>query len=326
MKHAALIMAHKNKEQLIRLIRAVSTENIDVFVHLDKNWKLSKEDLSEISSCADRVFVIKKRIHGVLDHFSLPQIELNLIQAACEHETLGGEQYGYFLLLSGQDYPIKSKTYIQNFLDEQYPKPLCDHEPAEEGNWAWGKFQLSRWQNKMTEIQNRRKKGLLRSFLVASCLAAYYIEKFFCGIPWERLQKSNLKIWGGSQWWILPHGTIDFIRLQLKKNKKAIRQLKRAWTPEENFIQTLSMNAEEAKLILENDPIFDTGKGEFKAMTYCNFITPTKSFRGHPHIITVEDYDRIMAKKALFARKFDQSTNGDVMDMIDQKISEKASL
>ena len=162
MKHAALIMAHKNKEQLIRLIRAISSDEIDVFVHLDRNWKMTRKELSEIKHSAERVFVIKKRIHGVLDSFSLPQIERNMIRAALEQEKKDGVRYGYFLLLSGQDYPIKSKTYIQNFLDKQYPKPLIDHEPAEEGNWVWGKYQLTRWENKIAEIQQHRKKGLTR--------------------------------------------------------------------------------------------------------------------------------------------------------------------
>lgn len=35
--HAVLIMAHKNKEQLIRLIKSLSVEEMDVYVHLDKN-------------------------------------------------------------------------------------------------------------------------------------------------------------------------------------------------------------------------------------------------------------------------------------------------
>ena len=108
-----------------------------------------------------------------------------------------------------------------------------------------------------------------------------------------------------------------------KKNKKSIRQLKRAWTPDENFFQTLAMNSEQANLIIENDPIFDNEKGDFQAMTYCNFITPTKSFRGHPHIITVEDYERIMAKKALYARKFDSTQDITVMDQIDYQISKR---
>ena len=50
MKHAALIMAHKNKGQLIRLIKSVSTENIDVFVHLDRKWKLGKNEIAEIEN------------------------------------------------------------------------------------------------------------------------------------------------------------------------------------------------------------------------------------------------------------------------------------
>ena len=50
MKHAALIMAHKNKRQLIRLIKAMPTEDIDIFVHLDKKWKLTKEEIAEIEN------------------------------------------------------------------------------------------------------------------------------------------------------------------------------------------------------------------------------------------------------------------------------------
>lgn len=317
MKHAALIMAHKNKSQLIRLIRAVSTENIDIFVHLDKKWKLKKEEIAEIENASINVFVIKKRIHGVLDRFSLPQIELNMIGAALKYEKQTGVKYGYFILLSGQDYPIKSKEYIRNFLDEQYPKPLVDYDPALSGNWVWGKYQLTKWENKIDEIQKHRKKGLIRSIKVGFCVICYKLEKFFCGIPWDNLQKTDIKIYGGSQWWILPHGVIDYVKEQQKHNKKVIRELKRAWTPEENFFQTLALNSGYAKYIVENDTIFTAG--DQKSMTYCNFITPTKGFRGHPYIITVEDFDRIMAKKALFSRKFDISEDAKVLDMIDAK-------
>mgnify|MGYP003571258115 CR=1 FL=1 len=90
MLHAALIMAHKNKEQLIRLIKKISCPQIHVFVHLDKKWNLSKDDISEISDCAENVFICKKRIHGVLDRWSLPQISLNLIDEALKAEKKNG--------------------------------------------------------------------------------------------------------------------------------------------------------------------------------------------------------------------------------------------
>ena len=319
MKHAALIMAHKNKHQLIRLIKAVSTDNIDVFVHLDKKWKLSKSEISEKENASRNVFVVKKRIHGVLDKFSLPQIEINMIDAAVRHEKQADIKYGYFILLSGQDYPIKSKEYIQNFLDEQYPKPLIDYDPAVKGNWVWGKYQLTKWSNKIDEIQKHKKKGLIRSIRVGFYLLCYKTEKLFRGIPWDKLQKTDIKLYGGSQWWILPHGVIDYVIEQIKNNKKAVRELKRAWTPDENFFQTLSMNSEYKKYVVENDETFTVG--DQKSMTYCNFRTPTKGFCGHPHIICVEDFDRIMAKKALFARKFDDTVDGKALDMIDASIN-----
>ena len=85
MKHAVLIIAHKNKEQLIRLIRSLASDAFDFFVHLDAEWNLSKSELEEIQNCEKNVFLAKKRLHGVLDHWSLPQIELNLIDEALEH-------------------------------------------------------------------------------------------------------------------------------------------------------------------------------------------------------------------------------------------------
>lgn len=320
MKHAALIMAHKNKEQLIRLVNAISCENIDIFIHLDKKWKLSQKEIDEIKNCSKNVFVIKKRIHGELDNWSLPQISLNLIDAVLKKEKDFGYTYSYFMLLSGQDYPIKSKQYICGFLEEQYPKPLIDYELAQDENWVYYKYQLTKYENKITDIQKKRKKGIIRTFLVGRCLLLYKLEKLFRGIPWNNLQKKGFKIYGGSQWWILPHGVIDYIKEQQRHNRKVIKELKRAWTPEENFFQTLAMNSPFIKYVVENDPIFNIGVGNFKAMTYCNFITPTKGFRGHPHIICAEDYDRIISKKALFARKFDINIDKEILDKIDKYI------
>ena len=88
MKHAALIIAHKNKEQLIRLIRKIACESIDVYVHLDSKWDLSKQDISDIANCVSNVTVIKKRISGELDKWSLPQIALDLALEALKNASI----------------------------------------------------------------------------------------------------------------------------------------------------------------------------------------------------------------------------------------------
>ena len=318
MKHAVLIMAHKNKEQLKRLIRSLDCDEFDFFVHLDKHWKLTAEELQGIQTSAKNVYIIKKRIHGELDKWSLPQISLNLIDSVLEKEKSTGMAYQYFLLLSGQDYPIKSKQYIVDFLQTQYPKPLVDVNEYQPRNWVSKKFELVRWMNKIDEVHKKMKPSLWRKCKVAFYVLAEKWEKTFKGSPYERLQNYKINLYGGSQWWILPHEVIDFVEGQKKKNKNMINVFKNVWTPDEIFFQTMTMNSPLKEQVNPNDDIFDDKYQ--KCMTYANFITPTKGFRGHPHDITVEDFDRIMGKKALFARKFNEDTDKQVLDMIDERI------
>ena len=319
MKHAVLIMAHKNKEQLIRLIRSLACPDFDIFVHPDSHWKLSKKDLFDIKTCAVNVTVAKKRIHGELDNWSLVQIALNLID--CAMGT--GKNYSYFLLLSGQDYPIKSREYILSFLKEHYPLPMIHCESYDDEYRVRSKFMLVRWMNNTEAVHKKMKPGIMRKLRVLPYVIAEKLENKFYGSPYERLKKYNLELYGGSAWWILPAGVIDYIDKVRKEQPLLIKEYKRTHTPEETFFQTMAMNSPYADRLKNAPDIYDNAeRGDMPCMTYANFITPTKPFRGHPHIITTEDFNRIMAKKALFARKFDVNVDETVLDMIDVVIKD----
>lgn len=140
MNHAALIMAHKNVDQVIRLIRSLSSDKIHVFVHLDKKMKITKSEKKDMSSCADNVYIIDERVNGMLDTWSLVEAALHLIRYAKEVGLQRGFNYSYFMLLSGQDYPIKSKKNISDYLKDSYPKPLIDCTPYDKSNWVYHKF------------------------------------------------------------------------------------------------------------------------------------------------------------------------------------------
>ena len=319
MKHAVLIMAHKNKEQLIRLIRALTCEEFDFFVHPDSNWDLSNQDLKDIETCAENVHLATKRIHGELDRWSLPQITLNLIDDALKLEQkfdTGG--YSYFLLLSGQDYPIRSKSYILHFLEEQYPNPVIDIESYSENTWIASKFNLNHWVREIDKIQDEYSPGIIRKVKVLPYAIGDYFEKCFCGTPRQRLSKLGLELYGGSAWWILSHKSIDAIFNRI--NRRIIKAYKRAWTPEETFFQTMLMNSKEKASAKEL--LHENTWGKQNSMTYSNFITPQKGFVGHPHIITTDDFDQIMDRKEIFARKFDMYIDVQVMNQIDEVINE----
>ncbi len=319
MLHATLIMAHKNKPQLIRLIKAISCPEIHVFVHLDKNWNLTETDLKEIQDTANNVYVIDKRIHGELDKWSLVQIAINLYKYALKKEQELKTTYNYFMLLSGQDYPIKSKQYILDFLSSQYPKPLIDIETFEENDYVRRKFVNTYQDIILDEYQTKYKnKHLVRKIksLLPVLINRHNAKRNIT--PATRLTKLGIKMGIGSAWWILPREVIIFLEDFIKYNKKGMRILKKTITPEEHFFQGIVLTSPYANLVIENDDIYT--KGDQQCMTYANFVTPTKPFRGHPHDILVEDFERIINKKALFARKFNIDTDSEVLDMIDAKI------
>jgi len=55
-------------------------------------------------------------------------------------------------------------------------------------------------------------------------------------------------------------------------------------------------------------------------MTYAYFSDKDKPFKEHPYIFTVDDYSKIISLPHLFARKFDETVDAKVLDLIDDKI------
>lgn len=220
------------------------------------------------------------------------------------------------MLLSGQDYPIKSVDYIVNFLEKHYPKPFIDVDPYKEGNWVSTKFMLVRWSHRVEELHKKYKPGFLRKIRVAPIVIAELFEKIFYGTPYERVKKYGFDLYGGSQWWILPYEVIAYINEVRKDKPQFIREYMRTWTPDETFFQTMAMNSPLADQIMTKDELFEAG--DQRCMTFANFIAPGKPFRGHPHIITESDFERIISKKQLFARKFDIEIDSDILDLIDR--------
>ena len=108
MKIAYLIIAHDQPRQFKRMIKALDSEYVSFFVHID-----SKRNISEFScsNFKDNVIFIKNRISVVQGGFSLTQAMISLMRKASIRN-----EFDYFIFLSGRDYPIKDNNYIYNFL------------------------------------------------------------------------------------------------------------------------------------------------------------------------------------------------------------------
>lgn len=120
---AAMIMCHKNLEQVHRLVQALSHPEIDIFVHIDQKCT---EDYQITRANSGALYFVENRISGYLDDRSLIDITLSMIKLAKSVEEKKCKHYEYFMLLSGQDYPIRDMSFIVKSLGKSYPTPFID--------------------------------------------------------------------------------------------------------------------------------------------------------------------------------------------------------
>lgn len=111
MRHAYLIIAHKNFDQLIKLISLLDYQYNDIYIHIDRKSKgYNTEKL--ISTAKESNIYISSIYNVYWGSFEIVQTELFLLKEATKRK------YDYYHLISGLDLPIKSNKYIYDFFEK----------------------------------------------------------------------------------------------------------------------------------------------------------------------------------------------------------------
>ena len=215
---AYVISAYKNPGHLGRLVRRLHTGADTTFtVHVD-----SKTD--------DGVYAAMRTEVGGLDVRFLPRhachwggfghvrASLKGLRAVLELEP----SPDYVVLLSGQDYPIKSNAYIRDFLEQGDGKSFFLHFPLPTANWTDGGL-------------NRFRRWHLR------------YRNLHLSLPLRRRLPDDLAPWGGSAYWIVSSGAARTMVEFVDANPSYVRFFRRVDIPDELFFQTILMNGPEAE-------------------------------------------------------------------------------
>ena len=119
-----LVLAHKNPDQLYRMITALNDNVSHFFIHIDAKSPIApfKEHLQGLP-----VYFIDKRECCFWGDFSIVRATINLMEAAAKEN-----KKGYFILMSGQDYPIASQKEINTFLEQYDGYDFIDFLPIED--------------------------------------------------------------------------------------------------------------------------------------------------------------------------------------------------
>lgn len=121
--HAYLIFAHKNLDQLVRLVHRLDTGQASFFIHIDRKTDTTAYDqeLGELGKLPKVQFV--ERYHCPWAAFGIIKAQ----RAAMEAALLADTSFTHLTLLTGQDYPIRPPAEIDAFFEAHVGTSFMDY-------------------------------------------------------------------------------------------------------------------------------------------------------------------------------------------------------
>lgn len=303
-----LVLAHKNPDQLSRLINKLQDERSYFFIHIDL-----KSDIEKFKAqlTLPNVHFIKDRLDCIWGDYSQVLATLNLIK-----EALKIADEGYFILLSGQDYPIKPLKAINEYLIENKSadfisfseSPMVKESDIYDSRINMFKVNFSSLKDSYILLHPILNSSYKKIFQYFKLFLKNKIKPRELGVFLCRSRKSPfIYHHKGSQWWCLRTCTIKELYDFYEENKQKIDQYyKYTLCADEQFFQTILMeiNNKRKQLLIKNN---------------IHFIDWSRKNVPLPVTFGIEDVDLLMNQPSskLFARKFDMSTSPHVLDLID---------
>ncbi len=241
----------------------------------------------------------------------------------CIEKIINDNRNGYSILLSKQDYPIKSKKHINNFLVENNGSDFIEIVPIKDmwpNQWRMRLYDYWFCLNEVREnaiilpnIFNPsfyRKKNISPFFrvLITDKRLSFKYE-VIKNVLKPRIYPKNIETFGGSNWYALTIETLNKIIFFVRDNKKFIDYHRYTLAPEEIIFQTIICYL----MKTGNDiKVLDT-------LTYANWKRTNTQL---PVTFTSADFNEIISQPEgkLLASKFDITLDEKILDKLDNHI------
>ncbi|MBB4037856.1 hypothetical protein GGR21_003777 [Dysgonomonas hofstadii] len=283
MKICYLILAHNNFLHLDRLIDALDDADSTFYIHVDK------KSGDAYNPSKDNVRIIPEHIDINWGGFTMVEATLALMRNAVSGSPLAD----YFILISGVDYPVRSKTFLLDQLNQRKeyidiaPVPV-PYKPLERYLYYFFDFK-------------RRDARLYNPLLLAEVL----------------LKKLNIKrnppfkIYAGTQWFALTNNCVKYILKTVEEDRRYVSFFKYTLIPDEAFFQT----------IIGNSPFSDNTAA---SLTYTDWevpVPPATMTDNHIEFLKthIEFDDEYGQRFPYFARKFDGNSR-ELLDKIQEEL------
>lgn len=288
MKHAILILAHKEFSLLCRIINYFAY-NCDVFLHIDKKSSITSEEMDTLHSYPN-VKMITRKFSVHWGGFSMLKCELYMLRQALEKSDAS-----YFHLISGQDYPIRPLDDLLSFFNSCGKKNYIYFHHLPYVWWEGCTFHRFQYYYPYDWVQGRTEKGqkFINSFL-------------------KRQVKWNIKrsipdqfahLYGGSQWFSITRKAVVALLDYTNECPAFYRRMKYTYAPEETYVSTILVNLLPKEEIVCDDLRFVRWKYE------------NGSF---PANLSMEHFALFFLRKDLFVRKIATPNSDTLLAVIDE--------
>lgn len=311
-----IILAHKNPEQVERLVNALSTGTTFFYIHIDKNT--TQEPFEKQLSAAGNCQFLAAREKGTWGDVGIVKATLHALQ-----QIVTDQRGGYCVLLSGQDYPIKSNQHIAQYLALHRGSSFIETTPLPSPKWDHGG--LERMHHYKFNLSDQRQDLVVVPPLVSKDFRGNWINYLYAirkliryNISPARLLKKRsfpayIKPCAGSQWWALPVEVVEKMLDFLRCNPDYLAYHQYTLLPDEIALQSIVRHLVQA----------DTGVEIQPPVAYANWERPGVVL---PVTFDKTDLNELLSQPAgkLFARKFDAETDTTVLDLLDRSIGSRA--
>ncbi len=279
---AYLILAHAHPEQVIRMMEALRASGATFAVHVD-----ARADDSVMTSLREYAaghtdVLLTERQRCYWGTYALVQATLECIGVL----LASGRAFDYAVLLSGQDYPIKSPERIAAFFEANKGTVLIEAFPLDAPN---------RW-----TPQGGRFQAMARVKRYTLNLRSRVLQ-----LPLPRRFPLSWRPHGGSQWWALSREALEWMMATLHAEPQVARYFRHTFIPDEAMFQTM----------LANSPF--AARVSAEALHYIDWERPNPKY---PRTLDDEDFERLAASEALFARKMHPERSAGLLRRVDREL------
>jgi hypothetical protein len=293
MPTAYLIVAHHQPNHLARLIRTLDTSKCAFFVHIDAKV----DDTIFKDAVGKRANVVFSRRRWKVNWGGFSQVEatMTLLSEAMDSSVA----FQRFCLLSGSDFPIKTNGQILSEFDsdkefmriDRKLLPLEDNVHCRNVGYYW--FLDSSFR-RLEKLSGRLKRQPYR----------------------------QIDLYHGSNWWALTRNCIEYVLRFLSSTSRYRSFFKYTRCADEVFFHSIVKHSPFAPRIIHD---FETPSNREKYSSTnehgCHYIDWGAKIAKLPKILELEDLDKLLSCKSLFARKFDENKSAKLIAKIESMLA-----